>query len=205
MKIKKLNIETHTTNKSYGLNYSKANTATNLKNIKIYKNLFKAKLEDRNRIKGINFSTNKKENNNLSLYKLKKKEEESTFELSKANYLRSLKDYNQLKHEIYLKELKEKKVKTNEALLNEKIVKRDINYTFLKENLYQFMRFKKNHSKYNADLLKNKDELKRSEKISKSNFINKTIRSISRRFSQIVGKIDMGIYHGEEILNEKEI
>ena len=204
MKIKKLNIETHTTNKSNGLNYSKANTATNLKNIKIYKNLFKARLEDRKRIKGIKFSTNKKENNNLCLYKLKKKEEESTFELNEANYLRSLRDYNQLKHEIYLKELKEKKVKTKEALLNEKMVKRDINYTFLKETLYQFMRFKKNHSKYNTNLLKNKDELKRSEKISKSNFINKTIRSVSRRFSQIGGKVDMGIYHREEIVNEKE-
>ena len=204
MKIKKLNIETHTTNKSNGLNYSKANTATNLKNIKIYKNLFKARLEDRKRIKGIKFSTNKKENNNLCLYKLKKKEEESTFELNEANYLRSLRDYNQLKHEIYLKELKEKKVKTKEALLNEKMVKRDINYTFLKETLYQFMRFKKNHSKYNTNLLKNKDELKRSEKISKSNFINKTIRSVSRRFNQIGGKVDMGIYHREEIVNEKE-
>ena len=102
MKIKKLNIETNRAKKSYGLNYSKTKTATNLKSIKIFKNLFKAKLEDRKRIKAINFSTNKKENNNLSLFKLKKKEEESTFELSEANYLRSLRDYNQLKHEIYI-------------------------------------------------------------------------------------------------------
>ena len=36
-----------------------------------------------------------------------------------------------------------KKLITREAMLNEKIVKRDINYTFLKETLYQFMRFKK--------------------------------------------------------------
>ena len=112
-------------------------------------------------------------------------------------------DYNKLKHEIYLKEQNEKKLLTKEAMLNEKIVKRDINYTFLKETIYQFMRFKKNHINYNTNLLKNKDEIRRAKK-AKSNFINKTIKTVKRKFNQITGKIDMGIAHHEEMLHEKE-
>ena len=204
MKRKKLNIEIHPSNKDNGLNYSKTNTNQNFKNIKIFKNLLKAKLEDRHRIKGISFSNGKKEFNTFSLYKLKKAEEATKNELSEAIYLRSLRDYGKLKHEIYLKEQKEKKLLTNEAMLKEKFVKRDINYTFLKETIYQFMRFKKNHINYNTNLLKSKDELKRANKIAKSNFINKTIKNVSRRFNDITGKIDMGIIHNEEMLNEKE-
>lgn len=205
MKIKKLKIETHISNKNEQAKSFKINKTSNIKNIKYFKKLFKAKLEDRNKIKGINFSTFKTEgNNNLLLYKLKKKEEATTFELTEANYLRSLRDYNQLKHEIYLKDLKEKKVKTNEALFNEKIIKKDISYSFIKETLYQFMRFKKNHNKYNTSLLKNKNELKRESKIAKSNFINKAIKNVEKHFHQITGKIDMGVSRKEEIMNEKE-
>ena len=200
----KLNIEIHPTSKEIGLNYSKANTTSNLKNLKLFKNLYKAKLEDRHRIKGISFSKGKKEFNHFSLYRLKKNSEAATFEINEANYIRSLRDYNNLKHEIYLKEQKEKKLITNEALLNEKIIKKDINYTFLKETLYQFMRFKKNHINYNTNLLKNKDEIKRANKIAKSNFINKTMKSVTRKFHQITGKINMGKIHNEEMLNEKE-
>ena len=204
MKKNQLKIETHTQNKNSGLKLFKTNKTTNLQNVKSLKKIFKAKLEDRNRIKGISFSNFKTENNNLFLYKIKKKEEAVAFELGEANYLRSLRDYNQLKHEIYLKELKEKKVKTKEAKLNEKIIKKDINYTFLKETLYQFMRFKKSHNKYNTNLLKNKDELKRAGKMAKSNFINKTVKSVTQRFQSITGKIDMGNSRREEILHEKE-
>ena len=97
MEIKKLKIETHSSNiNNNDLNKIKTNKTPNLKNIKFFKNLCKAKLEDRHRIKGISFSTNKKEDNNLVLYKLKKNEEATTFELNEANYLRCLKDYNNL-------------------------------------------------------------------------------------------------------------
>ena len=121
MNERKLKIEVHPSNKNVGLNYSKTSTVANLKNIKIFKNLHKAKLEDRHRIKGISFSTHKKEYNNLLLYKLKKKDEATTFELSEANFLRIINDYNLLKHEIYLKELKEKKVKTKEEIDNKSL------------------------------------------------------------------------------------
>ena len=204
MNIEKLRIETHTSNKNNGINKIKSTKTPNLKNIKFFKNLCKAKLEDRHRIKGISFSTNKKEDNNLVLYKLKKNEEATTFELNEANYLRCLKDYNQLKHEIYLKEQKDKKVITYEANLKEKIIKKDINFTFLKETLYQFMRFKKSHNNYNTNLLKNKDEIKRANKIAKSNFINKTMKSVKRRFNTFTHRMDFGLSRNEEILNEKE-
>ena len=204
MNIEKLRIETHTSNKNNGINKIKSTKTPNLKNIKFFKNLCKAKLEDRHRIKGISFSTNKKDDNNIVLYKIKKNEEATTFELNEANYLRSLKDYNQLKHEIYLKEQKDKKVITYETNLKEKIIKKDINFTFLKETLYQFMRFKKSHYNYNTNLLKNKDEIKRANKIAKSNFINKTMKSVKRRFNTFTHKTDFGISRNEEILNDKE-
>lgn len=203
MNIKKLNIETHPSTKDNGFNYSKTNPNQNFKNLKKCKNLLKLKLEDRYRIKGISFSNGKKKFNNYTLYKLKKAEEGSKLDLNEVNYKRTLNDYNQLKHEIYLKEQNEKKLLTSEAMLNEKIVKRDINYTFLKETLYQFMRFKKNHINYNTNLLKNKDEIKRAKR-AKSNFINKTIKTVTRKFYQITGRIDMGFTHNEEILHEKE-
>ena len=204
MKNKKLIIETHQSNRNSKLKVFNTNQTQNIKSIKIYKNLFKARLEDRHRIKGISYSTNKRKHNNLLLYKLKKQDEAATFELNEANFLRTLRDYNQLKHEIYLKELKEKKLKTKEANLNEKIIKRDINYTFIKETLYQFMRFKKSHNEYTSNLLKNQNEIKRADKIAKSNFINKTMKNVTEHFHQIEGKIDMGDHRKEEILNEKE-
>ena len=74
MNIKKLNIEIHPSTKDNGLNYSKTNPNQNFKNIKIFKNLLKSKLEDRHRIKGISFSNGKKKYNNYTLYKLKKAE-----------------------------------------------------------------------------------------------------------------------------------
>jgi hypothetical protein len=204
MRKKQLKIETHISPKSEELNKLKANKSPNLKNIKFFKHLYKAKLEDRYRIKGISFSTHKKNVNNFILYKQKKNEEATEFELNEATFYRTLRDYNQLKHEIYLKEQKEKKVITKEAILNEKIIKKDINYTFLKETIYQFMRFKKSHNKYNSNLLKNKDAIKRANKIAKSNFINKTMKSVTQKFHSIGGKIDMGVSKNEEILGEKE-
>ena len=203
MNIKILNIETHPSTKDNGFNYSKTNPNQNFKNLKKCKNLLKLKLDDRYRIKGISFSNGKKKFNNYTLYKLKKAEEGSKLDLNEVNYKRTLNDYNQLKHEIYLKEQNEKKLLTSEAMLNEKIVKRDINYTFLKETLYQFMMFKKNHINYNTNLLKNKDEIKRAKR-AKSNFINKTIKTVTRKFNQITGRIDMGFAKHEEILHEKE-
>ena len=203
MKIEKLKIETHFSSNKKGLNKYKTNKTPNPRSIKFFKNLFKAKLEDRNRIKGISFSTNKREKNNFVLYKLKKKDEEIAFELSEANFLRTLRDYNQLKHEIYMKDLEERRIKNNEAIFNEKIIKRDINYSFIKETLYQFMRSKKSHNTYDTSLLKNKDEIKRAKK-TKSNFINKTIKSVTRHFGSITGKIDMGSSRHEEVLSDKE-
>ena len=72
MSKNKLKIETHISTRIDELNKLKANKTSNLKDKKFFKNLLKAKLEDRKRIKCISFSTNKKEVNNLILYKLKK-------------------------------------------------------------------------------------------------------------------------------------
>jgi hypothetical protein len=163
------------------------------------------KLEDRKRIRGINFSTHKKEKNNYTLYKLKRKEEATMLQYDEANFQKVLNKYNKLKHEIFIKEQKEKRQKTQETLMKEKLIKRDINYTFLKETLYQFMRFKKSYNKYSVDLLKNKNEIKIAEKNSKKNFINKTVKSVIKRFNHLDGKIDFGgIHRREELANEKE-
>ena len=205
MNLTKLKIEAHNTNLKNKLDYTKTQTYSNLKNIKLVRNLFKLKLEDRKRIRGINFSTHKKEKNNYTLYKLKRKEEATMLQYDEANFQKVLNKYNKLKHEIFIKEQKEKRQKTQETLMKEKLIKRDINYTFLKETLYQFMRFKKSYNKYSVDLLKNKNEIKIAEKNSKKNFINKTVKSVIKRFNHLDGKIDFGgIHRREELANEKE-
>ena len=121
MNLTKLKIETHNTNLKNKLNYTKTQTYSNLKNIKLVRNLFKLKLEDRKRIKGINFSTHKKEKNNYTLYKLKRKEEATMLQYDEANFQKVLNKYNKLKHEIFIKEQKEKRQKTQETLMKEKL------------------------------------------------------------------------------------
>ena len=110
-------------------------------------------------------------------------------------------EYDKLKHEIYIKEKKDKERRRIENF-DKDLLKKDINYTTLRETIYQFLRFKKNSNLYKANILKNKIELKLANKISKKNFINKTLKSVMLHFNNIKGRVDLGRKPLEETENE---
>ena len=95
--------------------------------------------------------------------------------------------------------IKKKKRKEN---VDKDLFKKDINYTSLKETIYQFLRFKNRSNLYRANIMKNKIELKLANKISKKNFINQTLKTVKLHFSQVKGKIDLGRKPMEETENE---
>ena len=160
------------------------------------RNILKEKLKDRHRIKGICFSNSKIKPKNT--YILKKDISSDLLDIDEANYLKSMNEYEKLKHEIYLKEIKEKKIENFDTDL----LKKEINYTNLRETIYQFLRFKKTSNLYKANILKNKIELKLANKISKKNFINKTLKSVILHFNNVKGRIDLGKKPLEETENE---
>ena len=161
--------------------------------------ILKEKLKDRHKIKGITFSDPKIKYNN----KIFKKKESSSdlLDIDEANYLISMNNYDKLKHEIYVREKKEKE-RRNLENLDKELLKKDINYTHLKETIYQFIRFKNKSNLYRANIIKNKIELKLANKISKKNFINQTLKNIALHFNKVKGKVDLGKKPLEESENE---
>ena len=76
-------------------------------------NILKEKLKNRHRIKRINFSGPKM----LQKKFIKKKDSLSyLLDIDEANYLKSMSNYDKLKHEIYAKERKDKEKKRKENI-----------------------------------------------------------------------------------------
>ena len=139
----KLKIETHKKTSNTISFY--AEKMKYIKDTNYLHKIFKEKLKDRHRIKGVYFSLKNSQNNNKST---KKKDNSSEIlDIDEANYLKSMNKYEKLKHEIYIKEKKEKEKKIKENL-NKEFFKKEINYTTLKETIYQFLRFKKTSNIY---------------------------------------------------------
>ena len=84
-------------------------------------NILKEKLKDRHRIKGVNFSGPK------MLHKkfIKNKDRLSDLlDIDEANYLKSMSNYDKLKHEIYVKERKDKEKKEKKILIKNYLKKK---------------------------------------------------------------------------------
>ena len=196
----KLKIETHKKSNTVGNTISFfADKIKYVKDSVHLHKILKEKLKDRHKIKGIAFSNQKMKHNNKIL---KKKESSSDLlDIDEANYLISMNNYDKLKHEIYVREKKEKE-RRNLENLDKELLKRDINYTHLKETIYQFIRFKNKSNLYRANIIKNKIELKLANKISKKNFINQTLKNITLHFNKVRGKVDLGKKPLEESENE---
>ena len=193
----KLKIERHKTNNntiSFFLDKKKY-----VKDSNHLHKILKEKLKDRYRIKGAFFSVPR--NKQKIKYKTNKEGSSSLLNIEEANYLLSKNNYEKLKHDIYVKEKKDKEKKRKENV-DKDLFKKDINYTSLKETIYQFLRFKNRSNLYRANIMKNKIELKLANKISKKNFINQTLKTVKLHFSQVKGKIDLGRKPMEETENE---
>ena len=164
-----------------------------MQDISSFQNKLKAKLKDRHRIRGVFFSEVK---TNVK-HKLKRKKNHKTYEDDK-NYKISMKNYNDLKHEIFLKQKKEKEEMEIKKIFDEKQVRKDLNYTNIKEFMYTFLRFKKKSKLYRENIKKNEINIKSTNKMKK-NFVNQSLKNMVLHFQKVRGKVDTGqMPFGEE-------
>ena len=198
MKDIKLQIETH--KKSNNSNSFFVNKKNFVKDSSNLHKILKEKLKDRYRVKGACFSRGKTIDDNI--FKKKKEKSLDLLDIEEAYYLISMNNYDKLKYFIHSKEKKEKEERKIKEIKKNEMYKKDINYTTLRETIYQFLRFKKNSNLYRANILKNKIELKLANKISKKNFINRTFKNVMMHFHSVKGKVDLGKKPEEETENE---
>lgn len=155
----------------------------------------KAKIKDRYRIKGAYFSDSKTEKKIFH-----KKHREGLLSTNEINFKLSMEDYEKLKHDIYLREKNRKNIESEEKTDKIKI-KEEINYTNLKEILYQFMRSKNKANIYQV-LKKNKLALENANRNITKNRINAALKKAVLHCSKVEGKIDNGSNVKEEYANE---
>jgi hypothetical protein len=200
----RLKIESHKKSKTAGNTLSFfSDKIKYVKDASYQHKILKEKLKDRHRIKGISFSNSLNTRNIINTNnKNKRKKKEDSFNLldiDEANFLLSIKYYDKLKHKINSREKIERKINEN---LDKELLKKDINYTNLREAIYQFIRFKNKSNLYRAYILKNKMELKLANRNNKKNFINQTFKNVMSHFDKIKGKVDLGKNPLEESENE---
>ena len=171
-----------------------------IKNKTTLHSLLNEKLKDRHRIKGAYFSDAKVNMINKNKTKGKK---ETKLNNQEKNYKISMKNYNELKHEIFLKEKKEKEEIEKQKIADKKSVKKDINFTNIKDFMYTFLRFKNKSNLYKANLIKRNIELKSTNKMKK-NFVNQSLKNAVLHFKKVRGKVDFGQMPIEETENELE-
>ena len=156
----------------------------------------KAKLKDRYRIKGVYFSNSQTEKK-ITHKKYKKEELLNNDEI---NFKLSMKDYEKLKHDIFLREKKQKQIELQEKARKRQI-KHEINYTNLKENIYQFMRSKDKSNVYKV-LKKNKMEVENANRNLSKNRKTCTLKKAVLHSKKVIGRIDNGSEVKEEFANE---
>ena len=180
-----LKIEVHKDNALQASSFV-ANQKKYLQDISSFHNKLKEKLKDRHRIRGVFFSEPKANVKN----KLKRSKK---YKLGKdeKNYKLSMKNYNDLKHEIFLKQKKEREEIEIKKIFDEKQVKKDLNYTNIKEFMYTFLRFKKKSNLYRENIKKNEINLRSTNKMKK-NFVNQSLKNVVLHFQKVRGKVDSG-------------
>ena len=186
-----LKIEVHKDNALQASSYV-ANQKKYLQDISSFHNKLKEKLKDRHRIRGVFFSEPKANVKN----KLKRNKK---YKLGKdeKNYKLSMKNYNDLKHEIFLKQKKEKEENEIKKIFDEKRVKKDLNYTKIKEFMYTFLRLKNKSNLYRENIRKNEINIRSTNKMKK-NFVNQSLKNVVLHFQKVRGKVDSGQLPFEE-------
>ena len=189
-----LKIEVHKDNALQASSFV-ANQKKYLQDISSFHNKLKEKLKDRHRIRGVFFSEPKGNVKN----KLKRK----NYKLGKdeKNYKLSMKKYTDLKHEIFLRQRKEKEEIEIKKIFDEKQVKKDLNYTNIKEFMYTFLRFKKKSNLYRENIKKNELSIRSTNKMKK-NFVNQSLKNVVLHFQKVRGKVDTGQLPFEENYDE---
>ena len=165
------------------------------------KKLYKEKMKDRYKIKGIKFDYTKKDikrylipSNEKDLEKLKKEREENLL----------IQNYNQLKHEIFVREQKEKDLSKKEKDNN---LLGPFNYTKILKIIEQFLSLKSDKNRddpfnYNYNLTNGKMIIENMNRNIRRNRINESLKKIVLHFQKIKSKLDTGdrqLYFSEKI------
>ena len=165
------------------------------------KKLYKEKMKDRNKIKGIKFDYTKKD---IKKYLLpsKEKNHEKLKKEHEENLL--IQHYNQLKHEIFIREQKEKDVSKKEK---DNILFGPFNYTNILKILEHFLSLKSDKKRdgpfnYNYNLTNGKMMIGNMNRNLRRNRINESLKKIVLHFQKAKSKLDTGerqIYFSEKI------
>ena len=159
-----------------------------LENQQNMKKLYKAKMKDRHKLKGIKLNYPKKQVKKYLLSSNEKSQEKLIKEYE-VNLL--FKNYNKLKHDIFIREQKEKELTKQEEI--NKYSSKAFNYTNLTKLIEKFISLKKDKSKdnpFNYNLNRGKmiiDQMNRNIKINR---INDTLKKIVLHYTKIKPKLN---------------
>ena len=171
--------------------------------MKLYKELYKKKLKDRNKIRGFCFSYNTDENNPLFYKKYRQQNTfESHLEMSKRIMNRNeinkaIKDYIELKHNItsYEKEHDNSKFQRGDK---KHFSYNKINYTNLKEIFANFLRDKNKHNFNKNSIIKSKLKIDNINRNIRMNRINAILEKVNLNSNKVKTKLDMGKNNNEK-------
>ena len=167
-----------------------------------FKKIYKEKMKDRHKINGIKFDYSKREvkkyllssNNEKSQEKLKKEHEENLL----------FQNYNKLKHQIFVREQKEKDISKIES--NNKYSS-NFNYTNIVKFMEKFLSLKNDKSKdnpFNYNLKKGKLVIENMNRNIKRNRIHASLKKIVLHFTKVKSKLETRINENRKLYLSEE-
>ena len=167
-----------------------------------FKKIYKEKMKDRHKINGIKFDYSKREvkkyllssNNEKSQEKLKKEHEENLL----------FQNYNKLKHQIFVREQKEKDISKIES--NNKYSS-NFNYTNIVKFTEKFLSLKNDKSKdnpFNYNLKKGKLVIENMNRNIKRNRIHASLKKIVLHFTKVKSKLETRINEDRKLYLSEE-
>ena len=151
---------------------------------------FKEKMKDRYKINGIKFDYNKKTEDKKYFVEPRKKVKEQKNIYNEYEEFMLLKNYNKLKHQIFLREQKEReKLKQEEELFKE--FRSDLNYTTILKLIKPFFFTNKRDNPFNYDIKSGKMQIERANRNIKQYRINEILKRIILHFMKINSKLNI--------------
>ena len=152
---------------------------------------FKERLNDRHKINGIKFNYTKREDKKYYVEHRKKEKSQSNI-YSEYEEFMLFQNYNKLKHQIFIREQKEKdQLKKEKELFKE--FQKDFNYTTILKIIQQFLDLRNNDkiNPFNYDIKSGRMSIERADRNIKANRINEMLKRIILHFMKIKTKLDI--------------
>ena len=173
-------------------------------NFEYSKDLYKKRIKERKRIKGLFFSYPKDHKKNLETSeKFIDNENSAQYIITEKNISQLMTNYNKLKRDIFAREQKEKEIEQ----INEKSKNfAELTYTKLNDIFSQFMRNKNRNSSIGRSINKKKIGIDNANRNSDKNRVKSALQKVSLHFNKAKTKIDFGQYNNNgQSNNEKTI